>query len=197
LAVSTNDPNALDNLKSEAIPVSNKSSTDKNTLVFVKEGSGDFYKFSNFLDRFSISFPANLASSVDNDDFGVILTKQAEFFDESGKMVASPSAEMLLKPKMALAVRVVDATEVQTQLISWEDTIIDSFREFYDLPPQFGDISFSENFYRGVKIRYANFPHADKSIDYTIITAKNGNDYLVIANSREQIFSIVDKLLGF
>ena len=191
------DTEALENFKSEAVSISNKSLADKNTLVFVKEGTGDFYKFSSFLDRFSISFPANLVSFVDNDDFGVILTKQTEFFDSSGKMTASPSAEMLLKPKIALTVRAIDATEAQTRLISWEDTMIDSLREFYSLPPQFGDISFSENFYRGVKIRYANLPYADKSIDYTIITAKNGNDYLVIANSREQMYSIINKLLGF
>lgn len=197
LAVSADDPDALVNFNSEAVGVSNKSSAQKNTLVFVKEGSGDFYKFSNFLNRFSVSYPANLSSSLDNNDFGIILTKVTEFFDQNGKVVASPSAEMLLKPQMALVVRVVDATEAKQQLSFWEDTMIENLKDFYDLPAQFGDPHFAENIYQGIKIRYVNFPYPDKAIDYAIVTAKNGNDYLVIANSREQMFSNINKFLGF
>lgn len=197
LAVSADDPDALVNFNSEAVGVSNKSSAQKNTLVFVKEGSGDFYKFSNFLNHFSVNYPTNLSSSLDNNDFGIILTKATEFFDQSGKIIASPSAEMLLKPQMALVVRVVDATEAKQQLSFWEDTMIENLKEFYDLPPQFGDLRFSDNLYQGTKIRYVNLPYPNKAVDYAIVTAKNGNDYLIIANSREQMFSIIGKFLGF
>lgn len=197
LAVSPDDQDALANFNFEAVNVSNKSSAQKNTLVFVKEGSGDFYKFSNFLNRFSVGYPTNLSSSLDNNDFGIILTKATEFFDQNGQMIASPSAEMLLKPQTALVVRVVDATEAKQQLSFWEDTMGENLKEFYGLPAQFGDLHFSESLYQGTKIRYVNFPYPDKAIDYAIVTAKNGNDYLIIANSREQMFSLIKKLLGF
>ncbi|OGN12734.1 MAG: hypothetical protein A3C71_01610 [Candidatus Yanofskybacteria bacterium RIFCSPHIGHO2_02_FULL_43_15c] len=74
------------------------------------------------------------------------------------------------------------------------------FDDFYGLEgvnPYPLDVRLSDSFYRGVKIRYANFSYANQAIDYAIITAKNGNDYLIIANSREQVYSIIDKLLGF
>lgn len=181
------------------VNVSN-SAQNKNILVALVDETKNNYKFSNFLERFSISFPINLTSSVDNDDFALILTKQTEFFDESGKMIASPSAEMLITPKIALAVRVVDSTEAKTQLNLWEDTMAQDFDDFYGLEgvnPYPLDVRLSDSFYRGVKIRYANFSYANQAIDYAIITAKNGNDYLIIANSREQVYSIIDKLLGF
>ncbi len=102
-----------------------------------------------------------------------------------------------MKPKMALAVRVTDAAQAKTQLTFWEDTMLERLGEFYGLPLPAGDLSFSDNTHRSISIRYVNFPTPDRSIDYAIVTAKNGNDYLIIANSREQMFLIIDKLLGF
>ncbi|MDP3731340.1 MAG: hypothetical protein Q8R34_02495 [bacterium] len=175
---------------------------NKNVLVSIKKPSGENYKFSEFLDQFSIvGFPVNLISALADNDFNLILTKQTEFFDENGKLIANPSAEMLLTPKIALAVRVIDATEARNQLTLWENTMKESFGdfgEFYDIfsvPTE--KVPFSDNLYQGVPIRFLNFPYADKAIDYAIVTAKNGNDYLIIANSREQMYSIIDKLLGF
>ncbi|TSC74495.1 MAG: hypothetical protein G01um101444_265 [Parcubacteria group bacterium Gr01-1014_44] len=197
-AISESQPDPLADFKFEAVDLSNTHSSEQNIVATILKGSsGVYYKFSEFLDRFSIGFPINLVSFVDNNDFALILTKQTEFFDQGGKLIVSPSAKNLLTPKIALAVRVVDATEAGNQLTFWEDTMIDSFREFYDLPPQYGDLHFSDNSYQGVPIRFVNFPFPDNAIDYAIVTAKNGNDYLVIANSREQMYSIIDKLLGF
>lgn len=183
-------------LQAGAVNLSNNSSSN-NLLVTVKNENGDNIKFSQFLNQFVISFPINLVSYVDNSDFNLILTKQTEFFDQSGNPVANPSAEMLLTPKIALAVRVIDITEALLQLTFWEDTLADNLREFYDLPLPTEVPLFFNNTYQGVAIRFANFPYPDQAIDYAIVTASNGNDYLIIAHSREQIYSIIDKLLGF
>ncbi len=187
----------IEGLEIQGINIINNAQNRKNVLVSLVDENKNNYKFSGFLERFSISFPANLASSLDNDDFSVILTKQTEFFDQSGALVASPSAEMLLTPGVALAVRVVDAAEAINQLSLWEDTIIGDFRDFYGLPYETDLGPFNSSTYRGIPVRYMNFVFPDKALDYGIITAKNNNDYLVIANSREQMFSIIDKLLGF
>lgn len=201
LYIPADSQDELTGLQSEAVLLSNNS-FEQNVLVAVKnqnvnDANLTSLKFDDFLTRFLISFPANLASYVKNDDFSLILTKQTEFFDQAGKLVASPSAELLLKPKMALAVRVIDALETKNQLTFWEDTLTDGLKEFYDLSSQFGDGHFVDGTYRGVPIRFVNLIYPDRAIDYAIVTAKNGNDYLIIANSRQQMFSIIDKLLGF
>ena len=56
---------------------------------------------------------------------------------------------------------------------------------------------FLDTNYNGVSIRYKNFPYADKSVDYAIVTALNGKNYLVITGSREAMYGSIDKLKGF
>ncbi len=53
---------------------------------------------------------------------------------------------------------------------------------------------FSDNTYNGTAVRYINFPDANSTIDYAIIQATNSESYLVVVNSKEHIYSIINKL---
>jgi len=55
-------------------------------------------------------------------------------------------------------------------------------------------VNFLDNAYREVSIRYKNFPFADMTIDYAVISI-DGNSYLVISGSRESMYSAIDVLL--
>ena len=61
-------------------------------------------------------------------------------------------------------------------------------------PAKAATTTFLDNTYQGVAIKYRNFPDLNKTIDYAIVTAKNGETYLVITNSREHMYAIIDKI---
>lgn len=55
--------------------------------------------------------------------------------------------------------------------------------------------AFLDNIYSGQTIRYRNFPYADKSIDYSLVSLPRFNaDYFILTNSRESIYSAIDLL---
>lgn len=149
------------------------------------------YSFSDFLGELSIQFPTNLSSNLDEEDFDLVLFKQKEKFDDKGVLLTETSAN----PRVALIVRVTDSPEAKTMLSEWEETMAEDFHEFFDLTEE--TPKFLTGIYRDVSIRYDNFPYPDVSLDYAIVTARNNDDFLVIANSREQTYAIIDSLLGF
>ena len=56
--------------------------------------------------------------------------------------------------------------------------------------------TFNSNEYKGVAIRYKNFSLPDRSIDYAIVYSSAGRQYLVITNSRESMYSPIEKITG-
>lgn len=177
-------------LRKEAIAILLRYS-QKNILLDPKDEQGEDFSFTAFLDRFLISFPANLASYVDNQNFFLILTKQNETFAD-GNFSTSPDPTNW---RLGLIVRVVDNQKVRSLLFDWETSLVEDFSNFYGLP--ITAMTAQDNIYRDTPLRFWNFSYPDRSLDYAVLTAINNDDYLVLANSREQIFSIIDILLGF
>jgi hypothetical protein len=54
---------------------------------------------------------------------------------------------------------------------------------------------FADGSHQGVPVRYWNFPAADISIDWAVVPASNGTNYLVISGSRQSAFFAIDRLL--
>ncbi|MBU1102432.1 DUF3352 domain-containing protein [Patescibacteria group bacterium] len=52
-------------------------------------------------------------------------------------------------------------------------------------------VSFLDNTYKNIPIRYINFPTAALSIDYAVV-----NDMLVVATSKESMYAAIDRLLN-
>lgn len=173
----------------------NLTDPSKNILLDPRSEVAEDYTFSAFLNRFLVDFPANLLSAVDEKDFDLIWSTQKELFNAQGKPVLNgPDLE---ERRLALAVRVTNAEQVRKTMLEWEDFMVDDWQNFFVFPAPTTQISFLPASYRDVAIRYLNFNYPDYSIDYAVVTANNNDDYLVIGNSREQMFGIIDVLLGF
>ncbi len=123
---------------------------------------------------------------VNSDQFAVLVSLQTE----------GAAQDSTADKRIGLIVEVADEFQVGNQMESWEASLAKDFQVFFGLPAQ-NKISWLDNTYRGVAIRYANFPNPGRAIDYAIIHAIDGKDYLVIASSREQMYGIIDTLLGF
>ncbi len=98
--------------------------------------------------------------------------------------------------RLGLVIAVDNLGLAREQLLVWEDEGMIS-----DLNPlirhlSFGQAatrSFQDNIYRGIKIRYMNFPDPDVSIDYALLPEKN---YLLISTSKESMYQLIDRLLS-
>ncbi|KKU55511.1 MAG: hypothetical protein UX77_C0010G0002 [Parcubacteria group bacterium GW2011_GWA1_47_11] len=53
---------------------------------------------------------------------------------------------------------------------------------------------FSETIYKGIKVRFKNFPYPDHSIDYAVISF-DGKDYITFSSSRQSMFSAIDAFM--
>lgn len=145
------------------------------------------------LDNFILSYPLGL-KGLTGQDYLLLIYGQKEFFDTNGQPKVGVQTESRI-----ISINEVKSASVALQLgKEWELNMSESLKELFSL-----DVSkqaspdFLDNTYRGVSIRYKNFPYSDRSIDYAIILASNGKSYLVITNSRESMYSAIDKLVGF
>lgn len=164
----------------------------KNILINPYDERGKKFNFSRFFEQFLLDYPANLLSFIDQDDFDLILSRQTEKFNEQGK----PTKDTRQELRVAFAVRVVNFSQTKEMMINWEDNLRHDLESFFEISGDRDGRGFSETSYRDVPVRYLNVSFPDRSVDYTLLTALDGDDYLVIANSREQTFSIIDNLLG-
>ena len=86
---------------------------------------------------------------------------------------------------------------VKMMMRDWEITIVDDLTDYLLISDtlESGSPAFLDNTYRGVPIRYRNFPSPDVTVDYAIVNAADQN-YLVISGSRESMFAAIDVLLA-
>jgi hypothetical protein len=55
-------------------------------------------------------------------------------------------------------------------------------------------LTFLDGTYKQIALRYRNFPTADKALDWSIVPASNGKNYLILAASREAAFFVLNRL---
>ncbi len=123
----------------------------------------------------------------------VLAYGQKETFNQTGQL--NPAVPV--GTRTAIVAEVKDAPSAIQGLTAWEPAMTEAFRQLFGLnPAQQPDPNFLDSTYRGVAIRFRNFPWPDKSIDSGVISATNGKSYLVIAGSRESMFAVVDALKG-
>ena len=132
------------------------------------------------------------------EDAMVLWYGQKELFDKKGQL----KVEMLPERRLATINEIIDMASALQSLSSWESSMSEDLKFLLttDKTPGYNGgmvaVDFMDNFYRGVGIRYKNFPYADTSIDYAIVNAPNGKNYLVITGSRESMFAAIDALMG-
>lgn len=91
--------------------------------------------------------------------------------------------------------KVNDVNTAKTALNTWEANVTDALKDFFQFDDEdAASTVFLDNTHKGVAIRYRNFPRPSLTIDYAIVNALNGSSYLVFTNSREHIYSIIDRI---
>ncbi len=185
IVVSVNPNNAADSFAKlvEAIVVE-AGSFGK---IMTKDTQGADFSWSGL-----VEMPQQVRDSLGGEAL-LVAYGQKEFFGPTG--IINPTVQP--KPRAVMIFEVKDQSSALQALTAWETTMSTAFSKIFglDLTTQL-DPNFLDNTHQGSAIRYRNFPWADKSIDYGIISAVNGKAYLVIAGSRESMFASIDKLKG-
>lgn len=142
--------------------------------------------FSDLMQKLSMNHPPDLAYWLQKNGV-VLIYGQTENFDNQ----TEPGR------RIVFIVEVKDTNKVSQIMKNWEPTIADDLKNIFSLDPAKQALAdFLDNERQGIKIRYKNFPFPDKSIDYAIVSSLAGKNYLVLTNSRESMFSPVDKIRG-
>ena len=142
------------------------------------------------LDRLLISYPLTLASGLGNESL-ILAYGQQEQFDAKGKLSITPSN---LK-KLVLIIEATDPIATNQALTSWEPTMADALPTLLDYQKaKAASKDFTTNTSLGTIIRYKNFPYADRTIDYALVSAANNKTYWVLTGSREAMFNTIKKL---
>lgn len=145
-----------------------------------------------FLDAMTGVAPAALAQAMGT-DWVALSYGQQEQYDANGIKIENTATS----PKLILVTEVKDATAVNQIMTTWESVSLASGADIlfsYDFTKAIVG-SFSSGTYRQIPVRYWNFPYADRSIDYAIVTASNNKNYLVLSGSREAAFFAIDQLM--
>ena len=139
--------------------------------------SGNRYTLSEFLSGLLVQAPTELSAATNNSFFLSVIDK-SDNVDGYG-----------------LLIELNDPASALTAMGNWEGTMSQDLKDLFLLNLAKAAITtFLDNTYQGVAIRYRNFPDPNKTIDYAVVAAKNGKTYLVITNSREHIYSVIDKI---
>ena len=153
------------------------SSREPALYKILNPATGNRYTLSEFLGGLLIQAPAELVAAA-KDNFYLTVLYKSNNVDGFGLLIE------LSNPVAAF-----------TAMGNWEGTMAQGLKDVFLLNPiKAASTTFLDNTYNGVAIRYKNFPDPNKTTDYAIVTASNGETYLVLANSREHIYSIIDKI---
>lgn len=162
-------------------------------LMEDKTNTGMLVPISLFdmLDMVLTVYPAGLKENII--DSVILVYGQSEIFSPDGTL--NFNAQDL--KKISFVARVKNKTMTQAIMADWELTIADDLAEVLFIADTSKEASanFLGNIYRGVAIKYKNFPFPDATIDYAMVEMA-GQNYLVITGSREAMYVTVDILLG-
>lgn len=146
--------------------------------------------------RNTLSFAAIAPTTVSaglGTETGIIVFGQNERFGNDGLPLSGQTPEA----RIIEVFEVADASATGQGMQSWETaSLVADLHTQLDYDPAQSIVSgFTDATYRTVPVRYWNFPYADRSVDWAIVPASNGKNYLVIAGSRQGMFFATDQLL--
>ncbi len=143
----------------------------------------------DLLNRLLVSYPLTLKNSLASESMALAYG-QSETFDSKGQPTTGTAQK-----RLALVLEVKDPVAITSILSGWESTMPDALAGIFAFDKKkAASKTFLSNVFQGVSIRYKNFPYADRTVDYTLVPAGNGKAYLVVTNSREATYQIIQKL---
>lgn len=154
--------------------------------------SGAPLNAASFLSDVVSGTPAGIVASL-SDDWTVMIYGQAEAFNTQGQPASGSSTA---HPATILILGTQDASGANQLMQSWESSgLLDATKGLFGFyPERQSGTGFSSGTYQQIPVRYANFPYADQSLDWAMVLASNGKNYLVLTGSREAMFFAVDHL---
>ncbi|MEK7537011.1 MAG: hypothetical protein AAB584_01000 [Patescibacteria group bacterium] len=162
------------------------------TFLNLIDENGAPYSLNQIFEKLGIIPPAGLLENLDSDEWMIAAYGQKESFNSKSLLTFNEAP----KPKIVLAAKIFDLIPLRSTLNNWESAMTDDLKNLFGLDSKKATSeTFLDNIYGGIDIRYRNFPFADKSIDYAIVSLTEFNaDYFVLAGSRESIYSAIDLL---
>lgn len=164
----------------------------KQATVLAIKHVGNLATFSQFFNDVTVPVPQDLSAAIAG-DWAALAYGQNEQFDASGAALTNPNASI----RLIIIAELTDATAANQAIQTWETAGIASASSGlfqYDISKRLVS-TFSSGTYRQISVRYWNFPYADRSLDYAIVTASNNKNYLVLSGSRESLFFAIDQLM--
>jgi hypothetical protein len=163
------------------------------TALNIIDENGNKYTLSQIFERLNITLPNGILENLNMMTEWILAAYgQRETYDLSGALNLGQTPKL----KLGLIAKTDYPSDLRSALNGWEITITEGMKNFLGLNTQKSSTqTFFDNTYNGIQIRYRNFPYADNTIDYAIVNLPQFNsDYLIIANSRESIYSAIDLL---
>ncbi len=152
------------------------------------ETDGDL-NFIRILDINAITYPTQIKNTLGT-DHAFLIYGQREVYDSKGKIIINAPPQK----RLIFIIEVADPITFGQILTGWEANITDALAKLFELnKTKAASPDFLTNIYQSSTVKYRNFPYADRSIDYTLITGKNNKSYFIISNSREAIYTALDK----
>jgi len=144
------------------------------------------------LDKLLVAYPISIKPILAEQDSYFYYFGQSEAFNTKGVLTPGTS----ISQRLVVISEVNNSTLAIESMKAWETTMPTDLNLFFDLGYKKGaKATFLDNIYKGNSIRYINFPWPDRSIDYSFIRASNGKSYLVMSNSRQAMYSAIDRLI--
>ncbi|KKS24933.1 MAG: hypothetical protein UU83_C0015G0001 [Candidatus Jorgensenbacteria bacterium GW2011_GWF2_41_8] len=200
----------LNQLLSNAVPieidlsVSADPTTDFNEAITAQTVSGGTFDklnikinaegaipaLTDIMDKFLVAYPAELKTNLGAES-AVLLYGQKEVFTAKGL----PDTSAINIKKLILVTEVNEPAMAASISKEWESAMADEFKNLFELDvKKAASKAFLNSLYGETDINYINFAYPDKTVDYAIVAASNGKNYLVIAGSREAMYEIIDIL---
>jgi len=148
--------------------------------------------FAGFLGAVIMSPLDPAIASSSGQDWAVLAYGQKEHYDTKGQLILGAPTDS----RLVLIDELTDVSAANQAMTRWEaNGLASQLQEIFGFDAKKATVpTFSSGTYRQTPIQYQNFPYADSSLDWTILTASNNKNYLVIAGSREAMFFTLDQL---
>jgi hypothetical protein len=93
--------------------------------------------------------------------------------------------------RLVLITEIRDVDTLKEQLKFWEETMADDLKRFFLDETVEGPATpgFQDNNYKGIAIRYINFPGPGLTIDYAIV-----NNFFIITTSKDSMYETIDRI---
>jgi hypothetical protein len=137
------------------------------------------YSVSRFNGQFGLTFPNEVLAGVD---------ARKAYFTLYGTSISSMGRGFIFA--------VSNPGLVDVGMRNWEPQAPMQLKNLFAIDPtRASSDTFVEVVYGNIPVRFKNFPDPLQTIDYAIVALSNGEQYLLVTNTKNHILSLIDALI--